>query len=74
MENSSYNYKMQADNEELEDEFAVEEEEEELIEEFTMSFACEDCDYRWEISFETEEESEEVQFCPMCGSANTTQI
>lgn len=73
MENSNYDYKMQAENEEIEDEFP-EEEEEEAVEEFTMSYACEDCDYRWEMSFETEEESEEVQFCPMCGSANTTQI
>jgi rRNA maturation endonuclease Nob1 len=73
MENNSYDYRMQADNEELEEEFP-EEEEEEAAEEYVMSFACEDCDYRWEMSFESEEESEEVQFCPMCGSANTTQI
>jgi len=73
MENNSFI--MQAESEELEDEFAEEEiEEEEATEEYAMSFACEDCDYRWEMSFESEELSEEVQFCPMCGSANTTQI
>lgn len=40
------------------------------------SFACEDCDYRWEVTFADEEEEalDEVQYCPMCGSSNTTQI
>jgi len=41
-----------------------------------VSYACEDCDYRWEVTFEDEEEEalDEIQYCPMCGTANTTQI
>lgn len=76
MENHSYNYKMQSEGEEFEEEFLNEEEQEqeEEYEEHSVSYACEDCDYRWEMTFESEEQSEEVQYCPMCGSANTTQI
>ena len=43
-----------------------------------MSFACEDCDYRWDdyIVGEKEEiENEEFEvICPMCGSINISQI
>jgi len=74
MENDSYDYRMQAESEELEEEFAEDDDDDDVAEEYSVSFACEDCDYRWEMSFENEEESEDVQFCPMCGSANTTQI
>ena len=43
--------------------------------EIAISFACEDCDYRWEIYVEDEDEDlDDTQFCPMCGSANTSQI
>lgn len=48
--------------------------EDEGFEEVNVSFACEDCDYRWEAAFETEEEADEIQICPMCGASNTTQI
>ena len=47
-----------------------------------LSFACEDCDYRWEDTvvkkktghLEDEEEEEFDAICPMCGSMNITQI
>ncbi|MBS0618040.1 MAG: hypothetical protein JSR44_07615 [Spirochaetes bacterium] len=43
--------------------------------EIAVSYACEDCDYRWEVYFEEEDdELDDTQYCPMCGSANTTQI
>lgn len=52
-----------------------EEEEVEAVE-VVVSYACEDCDYRWEVTFEDEEDEgiDEVQYCPMCGSANSTPI
>ena len=61
---------------EYEDYDEVEEDEEEENTEIVTSYACEDCDYRWEVTFENEEEEalDEVQYCPMCGSSNTTQI
>jgi len=47
-----------------------------------ISFACEDCDYRWDDTIvkkktgklEDEEEEEPDVICPMCGSMNITQI
>lgn len=53
-----------------------EDEDEEFVESVILSYACEDCDYRWETTFESEEDAEidELQICPMCGSSNTTQI
>jgi hypothetical protein len=45
-----------------------------------MSFACEDCDYRWEdqiVKPKDSYEDDEADFdviCPMCGSINITQI
>lgn len=43
--------------------------------EIAVSYACEDCDYRWEVYLEEEDdEHEDTQYCPMCGSANTSQI
>lgn len=44
-----------------------------------VSYACEDCDYRWEdviIKKKTrlDEEEEPEVVCPMCGSTNITQI
>ena len=43
-----------------------------------VSFACEDCDYRWEdvvVKDDTDLEVEEYDtVCPMCGSTNITQI
>jgi len=46
----------------------------------TVSFACDDCDYRWDevIIKNTDELVEEIddadEICPMCGSLNVTQI
>ena len=62
------------DEEEDDDDEKEDSEEEQEFEEYTVSFACEDCDYRWEATFESEEEADEIQICPMCGTANTTQI
>ena len=43
--------------------------------EIAVSYACEDCDYRWEVYLEEEDdEMDDTQYCPMCGSANTSQI
>ncbi|HRZ25748.1 MAG TPA: hypothetical protein P5295_02990 [Spirochaetota bacterium] len=47
-----------------------------------VSFACEDCDYRWEDTIikkktgniEDEEQEDMDVICPMCGSINITQI
>ena len=36
-----------------------------------------DCDYRWKISLEVEDEEdayEEDLICPMCGSSNVAEI
>lgn len=42
-----------------------------------ITFACEECDYRWTPE-EVEEEEEEFNFdeliCPMCGSSNVIEI
>ena len=60
--------------EDTDDDDDDDDDDDEEFEEYTVSFACEDCDYRWEATFESEEEAEEVQICPMCGTSNTTQI
>ncbi len=44
----------------------------------SASYACEDCDYRWDVMNETtnsygELDDDEV-VCPMCGSTHVTQI
>ncbi|HNR89171.1 MAG TPA: hypothetical protein PKM65_12595 [Spirochaetota bacterium] len=44
-----------------------------------VSFACEDCDYRWEDQItKKKDEIDDIDFsdivCPMCGSVNITQI
>ncbi len=72
------------DEEELEDEDASSftDDEESDAEEIKvhMSFACEDCDYRWDdiivkIKGNLEDEEDELEvICPMCGSMNITQI
>ena len=72
------------DEEELEDEDdkSLHDDEEEEVEEVKvhMSFACEDCDYRWDdvivkIKGNLEDEEKEIEvICPMCGSMNITQI
>lgn len=46
---------------------------------FDLSFACDDCDYRWDDTIvRRQDEFEEGQdvdvACPMCGSSNVTQI
>ncbi|MES0491151.1 MAG: hypothetical protein ABUK01_14220 [Leptospirales bacterium] len=75
----------QSNNEEVEQEIGEEDKSSEskenkeddddvVFEEVNVSFACEDCDYRWESAFESDEDADEVQYCPMCGTANTTQI
>jgi hypothetical protein len=44
-----------------------------------MSFACEDCDYRWEDTLIKRKDALDVEedydpVCPMCGSMNISQI
>jgi len=61
------------DDDELDDD--EENEGDEAEREIAVSYACEDCDYRWEIYLEEEDdEMDDTQYCPMCGSANTSQI
>ncbi len=64
-----------------EDEFDDEEEErtERRERKVHISYACEDCDYRWEDVIvikkgALEDEVDEDVICPMCGSANITII
>ena len=44
----------------------------------TVSYACEECDYRWDdiiIKKKSVLEEEEIDvICPMCGSMNVTLI
>jgi DNA-directed RNA polymerase subunit RPC12/RpoP len=63
------------DDEEDQDDFEEDEEGVGGEREIAVSYACEDCDYRWEVYLEEEDdELEDTQYCPMCGSANTSQI
>ncbi len=76
------------DEEELTDEEPLPEEDDEDIEDdwddedekkVDLSFACEDCDYRWEDTVikrkdELDYNEELSTTCPMCGSTNITQI
>ena len=79
------NYEQCFEGEELVDEeevFDEEEEDAELDESYKrgveLSFACEDCDYRWDDviakdNWGIEDEDFDV-VCPLCGSTNITQI
>ncbi len=69
------------DEEELEDEDEKDLDDEESSGEVTvsMSFVCEDCDYRWDDyitkdSDEAEDDDSIDVVCPMCGSVNVSQI
>ena len=59
----------------FEEEF-LEEEEEEEEEKYSAIYVCEECDYRWEVVFSSEEELDRAdpQICPMCGSTNTIAL
>ncbi|MBN2039474.1 MAG: hypothetical protein JW864_05500 [Spirochaetes bacterium] len=63
------------EDDELEDENAEEDEDETRVH---ISFACEDCDYRWDdvvVGNKDKIEREEFDIaCPMCGSVAITQI
>ncbi len=73
---------------EAEDEEELIEEDDELDDEesttekrINRSFACEDCDYRWDDyiiktkgNLEDEDEDYSDVVCPMCGSINVEQI
>lgn len=42
-----------------------------------VSFACDDCDYRWDdviVKNNDEDDDDYSATCPMCGSMNVTQI
>ena len=70
------------EEEEFEDDLIDEEESSDWESEkkIAVSFACEDCDYRWDDLIikkdgELDEEAEEIDvICPMCGSMNVTLI
>ncbi|MFC1670201.1 hypothetical protein ACFL20_07380 [Spirochaetota bacterium] len=64
-------------NDEDEDEY---EDEEDDIKKVHVSFACDDCDYRWddivtntEGTYNYDDENADL-ICPMCGSMNINQI
>lgn len=69
------------EEEELEDEETddfVEEDDEVPVVKVDVSFACDDCDYRWDDVVvrrknDYDDDSDGV-VCPMCGSMNVTQI
>lgn len=58
------------DLDDIDDDF--DDENEESLDDEVITYACEDCDYRWEIS----EDGDETEFliCPMCGSAHITEF
>jgi len=65
----------------IDDEFHLDEDEGEWEEKkISLSFACEDCDYRWDDvivrrrnAYEDEDDMLDLM-CPMCGSQNVNQI
>ncbi len=77
-------YEENLDEEELsdEDEFKDDEFDEDREEggrTYTVSYACEECDYRWEEPFASagdfdDEEDEHEVTCPMCGSAQVDPL
>ncbi len=72
---SAYDYEVQNDDDDDEDDEEVGE-----TKTSSISYACEDCDYRWDATVETynviNQYSDEgsTEYCPMCGSFNTLQI
>lgn len=43
----------------------------------SASYACEECDYRWDVMSEADsfgEFDDDEVVCPMCGSTHVTQI
>lgn len=71
------------EDEELEEEDVLDDDEEWEDKKGTrkveVSYACEDCDYRWEDVIikkknRLEDDEEFDVICPMCGSTNITQI
>lgn len=62
------------DDEELEDEELDWDEDPEDDEDSEhSSFVCEDCDYRWDESADSDMDTG-MHVCPMCGSVNVTQL
>ncbi|XDD49412.1 hypothetical protein AB3N59_13505 [Leptospira sp. WS92.C1] len=48
---------------------------ENATDEDVVTFACEDCDHRWEEeAFEAEDYGPEGAICPMCGSATVIEF
>jgi predicted RNA-binding Zn-ribbon protein involved in translation (DUF1610 family) len=63
------------------EEWKEDENEEDNANQSSASYACEDCDYRWDAFTNDEsslngmgEEEEDEIICPMCGSTYITQI
>ena len=76
---SDYLDEEEEEKDELDDDYD-EEDEYDNEKKINVSFACDDCDYRWDdviIKRRGNLEDEEEEFdsvCPMCGSVNLTQI
>ena len=63
-----------SEDESVSDDDAAGDEEESRI---PVSFACDDCDYRWDdviVKGKDEDDEDYSATCPMCGSMNVTQI
>jgi DNA-directed RNA polymerase subunit RPC12/RpoP len=80
-EDDFYDDEEELEEDEDDDKSLIDEDSSEVEEiKVNMSFACEDCDYRWDdiivkIKGNLEDEEDELEvICPMCGSMNITQI
>ncbi|MBL0953663.1 hypothetical protein EHQ96_09260 [Leptospira levettii] len=59
----------------MEDDFLDDDEfDAESLNEDVVTYACEDCDHRWEAEGEDEYLDSWELICPMCGSANITEL
>ena len=74
-EDDVYGFCMPSFDDEFDEEF---DDDEDSNEEDGMILACEDCDYRWKIGGEDDEDFNDYDsgsnICPMCGSSNVLEI
>jgi len=52
----------------IDDEFMDDIDEEEELDADAITYACEDCDHRWEP------DDNDEMICPMCGSSNIVEL
>lgn len=62
-----------------EDNFLEYDDENEETDDYDDTFAtlaCEDCDYRWKVPVDFEDDTSDFEdsICPMCGSSNVVEI